>query len=221
MWGPAEFCTATRKVLPIRPLQSQDWTFPSENAARDEEARRIKEKRRAGYDTKPRRRRVDPIRRKEKPAQVTSTALKTKAAKSASKRATLPARWTPTLLKTRTLSLRQPWAWLVVNGYKDIENRSWGTSHRGLLLIHASSTKSDFTPKQLESIAVKHGVRVPETLDIGGIVGVVEVVDCVARHKSKWKHPGSWGWVLENARRLPFRECKGAVGFFYPKSRGR
>jgi hypothetical protein len=32
-------------------------------------------------------------------------------------------RWTKELESLRTLSLRQPWAWLVVNGYKDIEDR--------------------------------------------------------------------------------------------------
>ena len=29
------------------------------------------------------------------------------------------------------LSIRQPWAWLIVNGYKDIENRDWKTHYRG------------------------------------------------------------------------------------------
>lgn len=38
----------------------------------------------------------------------------------------------------KALSIRQPWAWLIVNGFKDIENRSWDTKYRGLVLIHAS-----------------------------------------------------------------------------------
>lgn len=38
----------------------------------------------------------------------------------------------------KTLSLLQPWASLVVMGLKKIETRSWNTSHRGDLLIHAS-----------------------------------------------------------------------------------
>ena len=48
----------------------------------------------------------------------------------------------------KALSIRQPWAWLIVNGHKDIENRSWPTRFRGPVLIHAakgmtmSSTKS-------------------------------------------------------------------------------
>jgi ASCH domain len=35
-------------------------------------------------------------------------------------------------------SIRQRWAWLIVNGHKDIENRAWPTKFRGRVLIHAS-----------------------------------------------------------------------------------
>lgn len=38
----------------------------------------------------------------------------------------------------KALSIRQPWAWLIVAGYKDIENRSWPTNFRGRVYIHAS-----------------------------------------------------------------------------------
>ncbi|WP_245839042.1 ASCH domain-containing protein [Yersinia kristensenii] len=41
----------------------------------------------------------------------------------------------------KALSIRQPWAWLIVNGYKDIENRTWNTKCRGPVLIHASTAK--------------------------------------------------------------------------------
>ena len=36
------------------------------------------------------------------------------------------------------LSIRQPWAWLILNAGKDIENREWPTRFRGRVLIHAS-----------------------------------------------------------------------------------
>lgn len=117
----------------------------------------------------------------------------------------------------RALSLRQPWAWLVVNGYKDIENRSWRTNHRGMLLIHASQNRSLTTPENRVAIEKEYGVRLPREFQFGGIVGAVEVIDCVQKHSSKWKLPNKWGWVLKNARRLPFDKCKGAVGFFKVK----
>ena len=137
----------------------------------------------------------------------------------ASKARSRTGRWAPRLKPLRVLSLRQPWAWLIVNGYKDIENRSWRTNHRGPLLIHASSNRSLTSSKNLAAIEKKYRVRLPRDFDFGGIVGVADVVDCVKTHLSKWKIRGSWGWVLENPRRLPFRRCKGAVGFFRLKPR--
>src|SRR3990167_9411398 len=38
----------------------------------------------------------------------------------------------------KALSIRQPWAWLILHAGKDIENRGWPTSFRGRFLIHAS-----------------------------------------------------------------------------------
>ena len=40
-------------------------------------------------------------------------------------------------MKMKALSIKQPWAWLIVNGFKDIENRTWRTKIRGEFLIHA------------------------------------------------------------------------------------
>jgi hypothetical protein len=39
----------------------------------------------------------------------------------------------------KVLVVQQPWAWLIVNKHKDIENRTWKTKHRGPLLIQASA----------------------------------------------------------------------------------
>jgi hypothetical protein len=38
----------------------------------------------------------------------------------------------------KALSIRQPWAWLIIAGIKDIENRRWATNHRGPILVHAA-----------------------------------------------------------------------------------
>jgi hypothetical protein len=37
----------------------------------------------------------------------------------------------------KALSIRQPWAWLIVHGVKDVENRTWRTNFRGRFLVHA------------------------------------------------------------------------------------
>ena len=77
-------------------------------------------------------------------------------------------------------------AWLIVNGFKDVENRSRRTNYRGPILIHAGLNPANFSEKEVNRIKLRHGVTVPDELDIGGIIGVVDMVDCVEKHRSKW-----------------------------------
>ena len=46
-------------------------------------------------------------------------------------------------------SIRQPWAWLIVNGYKDIENRDWTTNFRGRVYVHTGVSKSDMDTQRI------------------------------------------------------------------------
>jgi hypothetical protein len=124
--------------------------------------------------------------------------------------------WTTSLAGLPALAVRQPWAWLIVNGFKDIENRSRRTRHRGPLLIHASLSRDSYA-ENVQSVKRKHGISVPLEVERGGIIGVVDVIDCVESHKSKWFEKGNFGWVLANPRRLKFRRCKGALNLFRPE----
>lgn len=129
-----------------------------------------------------------------------------------------PARhWTPDLETQKALTIKQPWAWLIVNGYKDVENRSRRTHHRGHLLIHAGLDKSEFNDDMADYIKHKYDVDIPDALEFGGIVGVADVVDCSDTHASRWFVNGNFAWVLGNPRRLAFRPCKGALGLFKPE----
>ena len=126
------------------------------------------------------------------------------------------ARWTPGLKKLKAISIRQPWAWLIVNGYKDIENRVWATNLRGRVLIHAGQSKSDTTPEALAHIKRRYRLaNLPDKFDTGGIVGIAEITDCVRHHRSRWFN-GPFGWVLADAQRLPIKPCKGQLKFFTP-----
>ena len=115
------------------------------------------------------------------------------------------------------LSIRQPWAWLILNGGKDIENRNWPTRFRGRFLIHAAKgmTRADY--EEAGGIAVDIGITLPpsEQLQRGGIVGEAEIVDCVTDSESPW-FCGRFGFVLRNAMTLPFAPCLGALRFFLP-----
>ncbi|HEU5374238.1 MAG TPA: ASCH domain-containing protein [Ktedonobacteraceae bacterium] len=115
------------------------------------------------------------------------------------------------------LSVRQPWAWLIVNGLKDIENRSWSTRYRGPLLIHAGQR---FESHELEGILNRLDAaerqRFPmdrSAFQHGGIIGIANLVDVVTDSQSKWfEGEGYYGWRLENARLLPFIPLRGSLG---------
>lgn len=49
-------------------------------------------------------------------------------------------------------------------------------------------------------------------LDLGGIVGLTEIVDCVTTHPSRWFTNAGYVFVLRNSRPLPFIPCRGALG---------
>src|SRR5256885_16745865 len=105
----------------------------------------------------------------------------------------------------RALSIRQPWAWLVVSGHKDIENRTWPTKFRGKILVHASShrvTRAEYD--YFLNVCRRQRIAGFPRLDrfkTGGIVGSVEIVDCVTSSRSPWFEKGEYGFVLKNPRR--------------------
>src|SRR5262245_46166865 len=133
------------------------------------------------------------------------------------KRSAPQVRWSWSLSLLPALSVRQPWAWLIVNGYKDVENRSWRTRYRGPVLIHAGANTSELSERTMERIERRHGIKLPREFDTGGIIGLVDIVDCRSRTGSPWHVRGNIGWVLAKPRRLTFRAYKGALGFFKPK----
>jgi len=124
-------------------------------------------------------------------------------------------------LPTKALSIMQPWAALIVHGLKDIENRSWSTRFRGPVLIHAGKKFDDLAQDDVDAdihpVTGDPSFEVPDgvTFPTGGIVGVAEIVDCVAASASPW-FVGEFGFVIRNARPLPFRACRGQLGFFTP-----
>lgn len=113
----------------------------------------------------------------------------------------------------KALSIRQPWAWLIAHGHKDVENRSWPTAHRGDTLIHASKI---FDAGGLASVllAFPHlRALLPAQYELGGIVGIVQVVGCADHSASPW-FTGPYGFRLYGARPLPLVPTRGELGFF-------
>ena len=120
----------------------------------------------------------------------------------------------------RCLSIRQPWANLIVMGFKDIENRTWKTKHRGPLLIHAGLTVDKFGKELLGRMVQKETItqREADLLKAGPrgmIIGRVNLVDCVIGHPSMWAAEGCWNWVLaESVMFNTLTVFKGRLGLF-------
>lgn len=116
-------------------------------------------------------------------------------------------------IPTRAISIRQPWAWLIAHGHKDIENRTWVAHHRGPFWIHAGKT---FDREGYEWVrATFPDLPMPHHLSFrrGGIVGRAILADVVEQSDSPWFF-GPAGFVLEDARPVRFMEVRGQLGFF-------
>jgi hypothetical protein len=126
------------------------------------------------------------------------------------------------------LSIKQPWAGLIIAGIKTVEIRTWDTSRRGTVLIHAAR-HPDPRPEGWSWVTTPELKKWTEP--VGGIIGVAELVSCVRydtrsvfeadqpRHCNApdWFTPPLYGLVFRHARPLPFRPLPGKT-FFFPVS---
>ena len=128
----------------------------------------------------------------------------------------------------KALSVLQPWAWLIIHGGKDIENRSWLLPERMVGQRVAISTSARFSKAEwYEALMLIReraipapvegtGYEIPcrDELEFGVIVGTVELAGCVVRSESPW-FTGLYGFVLRNPIALPKPiPCKGRLGFW-------
>jgi hypothetical protein len=132
---------------------------------------------------------------------------------------------TPGRPQIYALSLKQPWATLLVSGCKTIEVRRWPTARRGPVLIHAARVPD---PRK-EGWALLPAELTQAAQLLGGIVGAGELTDCIlyrdaeafAADRSRHLNDPSWfqGRVLYGFRftkltMLPFRAYPGWMRFF-------
>lgn len=118
----------------------------------------------------------------------------------------------------KALSLKQPFAELILSGKKSIELRNWNTSFRGEFFIHASKIPDARAMKRF-------GFSVSD-LPRGALVGKTTLCD-MKHYKTKKEHAhdkclpladtswGNYGFVLTNVKRLPKPiPMKGKLGFW-------
>lgn len=122
----------------------------------------------------------------------------------------------------KALTVKQPWAGLIVAGGKDIENRTWRTSYRGRVLIHAAKTPvpyaeiRDYYPLPVARTALLYNSSNRALYPTSAIIGSVEIVDCVQNHPSEWAEKGVWNWVLANPIKFekPIENVKGKLSLW-------
>jgi hypothetical protein len=132
----------------------------------------------------------------------------------------------------KALSIRQPWAWLIVNNFSNVECRNRRFNFRGPVLIHASKrvdragyhslVELQTPPPRLsgsEAISwrdLQQNIPPVEELETEGIVGRAVVADCVyTRVAPRFRE--TFGLVLTEARPLRFQPCRGKLGLFEPE----
>ncbi|MFD1121668.1 ASCH domain-containing protein [Methylophilus flavus] len=125
----------------------------------------------------------------------------------------------------KALSLKQPFAWLIANGYLLVDDRTWGTQYRGPILIHASKGLYEAYYQHIKS---NTDVPIPDRdkLEYGGVVGIAKLVLCskpgelpagISREQRAHfggVHQEYYGFLFEQARPLPLIPCAGKLGIF-------
>lgn len=100
----------------------------------------------------------------------------------------------------KAISVKDPWAGMILHGEKLIETRTWKTNYRGDLLICVS--------------------KKPASALSGFAVCVVNLIDCrpmtdndevAAKCECYY---GAYSWVLDNVRKIEMFPVKGQLGLF-------
>lgn len=113
--------------------------------------------------------------------------------------------------------IHEPYAWFILNGHKDIENRSRKIADKWLgqrVAVFVSKTK--LTQKAFEEfveeckeLGIKKYPKTRHDFQYGGIVGSVIVTDIVENSKSRWAIKGYKHFLLKSPKKMKFIAMKG------------
>lgn len=107
----------------------------------------------------------------------------------------------------KVLTIKEPWATLIIEGYKRYEFRSWKTKYRGKILIHAGMSLERDNAERFKEYNLEYSK--------GAIIGEAELVDCIfvtpeINEELKQLNPLVYGksghvekyaWKLENIKK--------------------
>lgn len=107
----------------------------------------------------------------------------------------------------KVLTIKEPWASLIINGYKEYEFRSWKTKYRGKILIHAGMSLEKDNAKRFQEYNLEYYK--------GAIIGEATITDCILVDTkfneelrkinplvyAKSNHVEAYAWKLENIKK--------------------
>ena len=120
----------------------------------------------------------------------------------------------------KVISIRQPWASLIVEGYKEFEFRNWKTKYRGEILIHASLAVEKDNMKAFSKLNLE--------CPTGVIIGKAVLVDCIEVSEKfesnliksnnlvygRSKGRGGFAWKLSSAEKIETIQATGQLGLW-------
>ena len=121
----------------------------------------------------------------------------------------------------KVLTIKEPWASLIIDGYKNYEFRSWKTNYRGKILIHAGMNIEKDILKRFEDYNI--------VCSRGEIIGEAELLDCILVDEKLNKelininplvygrsnHVGKYAWKLGNIKKYKRKiPVKGKLGLW-------
>lgn len=123
----------------------------------------------------------------------------------------------------KVLSIKEPWASLIMNGTKKIETRSWKTKYRGEIYIHASLSKAKITKPEVYELIKDMNFK------CGYIICKCNLVDCIYMtdeyvNDMKINHyeeyicghyeVGRYAWIVEGVKVIEPIKAKGKLGLW-------
>lgn len=121
----------------------------------------------------------------------------------------------------KALTIKEPWASLIIEEYKKYEFRSWKTKYRGKILIHAGLNVEKDMMERFKDYDI--------TIKPGYIIGEATLTDCILVDEEfnkelrnidsivygRSNHAQTYAWKLENV--IKYKEpilCKGKLGLW-------
>ncbi|MFA5176365.1 MAG: ASCH domain-containing protein [Candidatus Nanoarchaeia archaeon] len=119
----------------------------------------------------------------------------------------------------KALSLKQPWAELILQGKKTIELRKWKTKFRGKFYIHASGSIDDKSMERynFKDLPKKSLVGTAELVEVITYTNKKEFLKDKNKHLALTDEWGKYGFVLINIKRIKPIPYKGQLNFFEVK----